>query len=347
MIKLFQYRNREYENVLYFGDYRNAGIFKSNKNLTNWKIATPSWFKKINFHGAIPVIAVDYGYWYVYAENLSLIFKEAIYTDTATSFIVTPKFSSAIASGKNSFVLRVYDSLLQQNDIVRMDPVYCVHSNKLPVLIKQKDGFFCTDGMLRHASGNKGQIVYTYFYRNEMISLDSSFNMLYTAHTIDTTTTATFSISNNDNWQALSSPERVINKASWITADHIIIYSSLRGDNESRKIFADNAALDVYALKTGQYLFSFYVPVALSEWGHKNNPYYEKAMMMRALENTIYFASSNYTFLYPESASSIISPEGTCIAHQTYGKTGVLITDIDTALATGLLAGRYKPWLHA
>jgi hypothetical protein len=180
-----------------------------------------------------------------------------------------------------------------------------------------------------------------------MISLDSSFNMLYTAHTIDTTTTATFSISNNDNWQALSSPERVINKASWITADHIIIYSSLRGDNESRKIFADNAALDVYALKTGQYLFSFYVPVALSEWGHKNNPYYEKAMMMRALENTIYFASSNYTFLYPESASSIISPEGTCIAHQTYGKTGVLITDIDTALATGLLAGRYKPWLHA
>ncbi len=54
----------------------------------------------------------------------------------------------------------------------------------------------------------------------------------------------------------------------------------------------------------------------LTEWGNKNNPYYEKAQMMRAMENTIYFASSNYACQYPESASAIIHPDGTCIAHQ-------------------------------
>jgi predicted amidohydrolase len=48
----------------------------------------------------------------------------------------------------------------------------------------------------------------------------------------------------------------------------------------------------------------------LKEWGSMGNPYYEKAMMMRALENTIYFASSNYGSLYPESASSVIAPNG-------------------------------------
>lgn len=85
----------------------------------------------------------------------------------------------------------------------------------------------------------------------------------------------------------------------------------------------------------------------LTEWGSKGNPYYEKAMVMRAIENTIYFASSNYGFLYPESASSLISPDGTCIAHETYGKTGVIVAEIDPGLATGLLAKRFKNELYA
>jgi len=85
----------------------------------------------------------------------------------------------------------------------------------------------------------------------------------------------------------------------------------------------------------------------LTEWGNKGNPYYEKAMMMRALENTIYFASSNCFTLYPESASSLIGPDGQCIAHQPYGKPGVLVAEIDTDLATGLLAKRFKAELYA
>jgi predicted amidohydrolase len=86
--------------------------------------------------------------------------------------------------------------------------------------------------------------------------------------------------------------------------------------------------------------------IKLTEWGSKSNPYYEKAMMMRALENTIYFASSNYTTNYPESASSIIAPDGQCIAHQPYGVAGVFVADIDETLATGLLASRFKPELY-
>ncbi|HEY9262189.1 carbon-nitrogen hydrolase family protein [Chitinophaga sp.] len=86
--------------------------------------------------------------------------------------------------------------------------------------------------------------------------------------------------------------------------------------------------------------------VALTEWGHKEHPYYEKAMMMRAMENTIYFASSNYASRYPEAASSLIAPDGTCIIHGVYGTPGVVVADIDPALATGLLAKRFKPELY-
>jgi predicted amidohydrolase len=79
-----------------------------------------------------------------------------------------------------------------------------------------------------------------------------------------------------------------------------------------------------------------------TEWGSMENPYYEKAMMMRALENTIYFASTNYATKFPESASSVIAPDGTCIAHAAYGEAGVTIADIDLSIATGYLAKRFR-----
>lgn len=82
-------------------------------------------------------------------------------------------------------------------------------------------------------------------------------------------------------------------------------------------------------------------------WGEKQNPYYEKAQMMRALENTIYFAPSNYKFKYPDSASAIISPDGECVAYQAYGQVGIAVADIDPAKASGLLAKRFKAGLYA
>jgi predicted amidohydrolase len=83
--------------------------------------------------------------------------------------------------------------------------------------------------------------------------------------------------------------------------------------------------------------------VQLSRWGSPDAPYYEKAMMCRGLENGIYFASVNYGFRYPESATSLIGPSGECLAHLPYGQEGVLVQAIDPAAATGLLASRYAP----
>jgi len=86
--------------------------------------------------------------------------------------------------------------------------------------------------------------------------------------------------------------------------------------------------------------------VRLTEWGSAAAPYYEKAMMCRGLENTIYFASVNYALRFPESATSLIDPDGRCQAFLQYGEEGVLAVEIDTARATGLLANRYAPDRH-
>lgn len=83
--------------------------------------------------------------------------------------------------------------------------------------------------------------------------------------------------------------------------------------------------------------------VRLTQWGSPEAPYYERAMMMRSIENTIYFASVNYALSFQESATSLIAPSGECQAHLPYGQEGVLVHAIDLDAATGLLARRYAP----
>jgi predicted amidohydrolase len=83
--------------------------------------------------------------------------------------------------------------------------------------------------------------------------------------------------------------------------------------------------------------------VRLTEWGTASAPYYEKAMMLRSMENTIYFASVNYALRFQESATCLIAPSGRCQAYLPYGQEGVLVQAIDVEAATGLLATRYAP----
>ncbi|MBI3411907.1 MAG: carbon-nitrogen hydrolase family protein [Planctomycetes bacterium] len=83
--------------------------------------------------------------------------------------------------------------------------------------------------------------------------------------------------------------------------------------------------------------------VRLTQWGAAGGPYYEKAMMMRSIENTIYFASVNYALRFQESATSLIAPSGKCQAYLPYGQEGVLVQQINVEEATGLLATRYAP----
>jgi len=83
--------------------------------------------------------------------------------------------------------------------------------------------------------------------------------------------------------------------------------------------------------------------VRLNEWGSPDAPYYEKAMLMRSIENTIYFASVNYALRFQESATSLIHPSGRCQAFLPYGEEGVLVQEINVEEATGVLAKRYAP----
>src|SRR5277367_5828632 len=72
------------------------------------------------------------------------------------------------------------------------------------------------------------------------------------------------------------------------------------------------------------------------------NTFHEKAALCRAAENTCYFATVNCPSPGSPTTSAIVSPDGTLLSYQPYGKAGLLFADIETDEATGLLAARYK-----
>ncbi len=80
-----------------------------------------------------------------------------------------------------------------------------------------------------------------------------------------------------------------------------------------------------------------------ARWCDASNPYNEKAILCRALENTVYVAASNMAGPDQGSLTCIIAPDGTLVASLEYGTVGVVAADIDLDRADRRLALRWAP----
>lgn len=82
-----------------------------------------------------------------------------------------------------------------------------------------------------------------------------------------------------------------------------------------------------------------FVPASFAD---PRNTFHEKAILCRAAENTVWVATINYATDCAPTATAVVRPDGTLLSHQPYGKAGLLVADLDSSLATGLLASRFK-----
>jgi predicted amidohydrolase len=80
-----------------------------------------------------------------------------------------------------------------------------------------------------------------------------------------------------------------------------------------------------------------------TRWCDASNPYNEKALLCRALENTVFVAAADVAGPDQGSATCIIGPDGALMAALTYGQVGVVVADIDLAQADRRLALRWAP----
>ena len=80
-----------------------------------------------------------------------------------------------------------------------------------------------------------------------------------------------------------------------------------------------------------------------ARWCEATNPYNEKALLCRALENTVYVAASNVGGPDQGSITGIIGPDGSLVAALDYGAVGVVAADVDLDRADRRLALRWAP----
>jgi predicted amidohydrolase len=84
-----------------------------------------------------------------------------------------------------------------------------------------------------------------------------------------------------------------------------------------------------------------------TSWCDPSNPYNEKALMIRALENSVYIAQADSAGPDQGSITGIVGPDGSLVASLAYGQVGVVAADIDLDLATRRLALRWAPERNA
>lgn len=78
-----------------------------------------------------------------------------------------------------------------------------------------------------------------------------------------------------------------------------------------------------------------------------DNTFHEKAMLCRAAENHIWFASVNCAVEGSSTTSAVVRPDGTLLCAQPHWQEGLLVADLDLEAASGVLARRLRPSSNA
>lgn len=205
-------------------------------------------------------IEVNPPYFYVFDGIVPLIYKGPLDTWIATKYITAPNhFTIAEPTVEKSIVFRAVNSSSKNNMLGTF------HSDTLPttfnttLLEKQIDGFFCTDGQLDFNT-SLNQIIYTYYYRNQFLVLNTDLTIKLKGKTIDTVSIAQLKIANTNGIKTMAAPPLIVNKRSTTYGNWLFVQSNLLAKNEHRKLFDDASVIDVYNLKNGHYKMSFYIP---------------------------------------------------------------------------------------
>lgn len=160
------------------------------------------------------------------------------------------------------------------------------------VLQKQMDGIFDTDGTLQYSTTLQ-KLIYTYYYRNQYIITDITYENIVVEHranTIDTTTKAKLKVvkMKQSGDIKLSAPPYIVNRHTTVRGNLLFVNSMLRGKYEEIDVWKYATVVDVYNLSKRIYLLSFYV-------------YDEEAGRMKnffAADSALYIISGHYLLKY-------------------------------------------------
>jgi hypothetical protein len=243
-------------NKVYLGNWDNPKqLMAANlQNRTTSLGEIKTWDTLTYFKGAY--IRSDAGHFYFMDGAKPVILKGNMTNLTLTEIQKTMHFTAAVPLSSNSFIIRAV-SRAKQNVILKLTNGK-VTAKYLPE--QQGDGLFSTDGSLIKTEDN-ARLFYSFYYHNEFVCLDTNLNLIYKGRTIDTVSHAKLKLGriNSLHETTLAAPPQFVNEQCAANDRYLFVHSALKADNEIDETLSEASPVDVYRIKGGKYLFSFYI----------------------------------------------------------------------------------------
>lgn len=226
------------------------------------------WYDSLQFSSL--QIRIDSPRIYLFAEN-----KPAIIITTFDSSMfeirILPRgsFTREVAVDTDCFILRKVEPSLVDQIFIRYDFRTGMLTKEKDISQRYGDGGIVSDGQLLIDAKTK-KLYYLYYYKNLLLSFDTSLRTVTKFSSIDTT--ASFKVRTGSVGSGAAAaftnitPANMINKTSYVENGILYNMSALKADNDSDVFFAANSIIDIIDLKKGNYLGSMALPVVD---GHK------------------------------------------------------------------------------
>lgn len=242
-------------------------------------------------------VKVKAPYFYLYDGDVPVIYRGKLPGPDARIISYNEAFFSQLAVIDSvNFGIRTMLSGHERYTIGSLrltDPVK-VHLSP-DILQKQTDGLFDSDGKLID-DPKSGNLIYTYFYRNQFLVMDSRLRLLRRLKTIDTISQAQVrAVVLSDGRRKMGAPPLQVNKNMTAFGGVIFNQSNLRGKFEERAAWKQASVIDCYRTDQQQYIGSFYI----------SNRGKNKVAHMLTTERYLYIISGNELVRYRFAQSFI------------------------------------------
>ncbi|TXF78850.1 DoxX family protein [Chryseobacterium sp.] len=169
-------------------------------------------------------------------------------------------FDQFVVLSPTQFMLRVEEKTSQRTGLatLTLGEKYRVQINS-SVLTAKADGGFDADGQLLYDTA-EGYAYYLFYYRNQILKLNSSLKVVSRMKTIDTVSTARIKVKNlQDGRKKMTEPPLRVNRYMAVHKGLLFSASNLIGRHESKELWKKNTVVDVYTTAPAGYWGSMYV----------------------------------------------------------------------------------------
>ncbi|ULQ52170.1 hypothetical protein [Flavihumibacter fluvii] len=258
-------------NSYYFAGHTSTGLFLGNStvpgfynrinlNLADTQYIRANFFNKELYSKTDLTILVDSPIVYLFSPQQKEIWitmqdpgerKKLNINDIQSLNAITP-------ISRNILAIKSFDSSSKQRMLAAISMDGAILSTYHPE--KKGDGIFSTNGILL---SNDYTIFYVYNHWNGITRLDSNLHVLYNRTTIDGISKPELNIINlkKEATLMLKGTSTPVNIGATMNAQYLFIHSGRQARNENVMAFNSAWVIDVYAIQTGYYQFSFYIPM--------------------------------------------------------------------------------------